>query len=968
MALATIEGIHDLVHDIKRAIGEKQVAFDDVTRLLYSTDASNYQITPVGVTFPRHADDVCAIHEVANQHQVPILPRGGGTSLAGQTVGRAIVMDFTRYMRCVQSVNAEAKTVQIEPGLVLDQLNRQLQSLGLMFGPDPASANRATLGGCLGNNASGTHSILYRMTADHVRSLDVVLASGEKVTLDANIATVSALQKSVSDILARYREPISNNYPKTWRTVAGYALNRLKSDAVDLTQLIVGSEGTLATIVGAELSLVDRPTRTCLAIVHFPNVRASLEIVPAILETNPSAVELLDKLLMDRTRRQPEFAKRLHFIEGNPEAILVVEYYGESELELLGHIERLTKRLKQEGHHDSIVTLIEPSRQSDVWLIRKSGLGLLASDRSDWKTVPVIEDAAVPVEHLADYIDQIHEIVQGEGAEMSVYAHASAGCLHVRPLLNLKSEEGLRQYRAISEAAVDAVLSFGGTTSGEHGEGLLRGEFSQRLFGTELTQAFREVKHLFDPNNRMNPNKVVDALPMDDSKLLRYGVGYKMPLTITNTRFDWSADQGFGGAIEMCNGAGVCRKENSGTMCPSFMATREERDSTRGRANILRLAMTGTLGMEGMQDERVKSVLDLCLSCKACKVECPSSVDMARLKAEFTANYQDQYGIPARSRIFANIHRLSRLGSLFPRLSNIFLNLPLLSSIGKRLFGIASQRQMPQLAPQRFTQWQNKENQQPQKLSLPQPPPILIVDTFTEYYYPEIGRALQYLMTASGVLLRVLRLPNQGCCGRPSLSKGLLDHAKKMAVDNVKFLSSLMFEEPEACFMMLEPSCLSAFRDDYPNLVPQELHANASEIADRMMSVEQWLSAWQADGGMEQLTWDQQPREIILHGHCHQKALWGTAESMSILSAIPAATVTELDAGCCGMAGSFGYESEHYDVSMKIAEQRLYPAVRHHPDAIIAASGTSCREQITHIQVNARHPVEILAQACGWRG
>ena len=362
-----------------------------------------------------------------------------------------------------------------------------------------------------------------------------------------------------------------------------------------------------------------------------------LRSFPAILETNPSAVELLDKLLMDRTRRQPEFAKRLHFIEGNPEAILVVEYYGESELELLGHIERLTKRLKQEGHHDSIVTLIEPSRQSDVWLIRKSGLGLLASDRSDWKTVPVIEDAAVPVEHLADYIDKIREIVQGEGAEMSVYAHASAGCLHVRPLLNLKSEDGLRQYRAIGEAAVDAVLSFGGTTSGEHGEGLLRGEFSERLFGAELTQAFREVKHLFDPHNRMNPNKVVDALAMDNSNLLRYGIDYQAPLTITNPRFDWSTDQGFAGAIEMCNGAGVCRKENGGTMCPSFMATREERDSTRGRANILRLAMTGTLGMEGMQDERVKSVLDLCLSCKACKVECPSSVDMARLKAEFTA-------------------------------------------------------------------------------------------------------------------------------------------------------------------------------------------------------------------------------------------------------------------------------------------------------------------------------------------
>ena len=732
--------------------------------------------------------------------------------------------------------------------------------------------------------------------------------------------------------------------------------------------MIVGSEGTLATIVSAELSLVERPKQTCLAIVHFPNVQASLEIVPAILETEPSAVELLDKLVLDRTRRQSEFAKRLHFVEGNPDAILVVEYYGDSDSELVAKIEGLKKYLQQNGHREPIVSLFDPQRQADVWLIRKSGLGLLASDRSDWKTVPVIEDAAVPVEHLADYINRIREIVEGEGAEMSVYAHASAGCLHVRPLLNLKTEEGLRQYRAIGSAAVDAVLSFGGTTSGEHGEGLVRGEFSARFFGPELTQAFHDVKCLFDPQNRMNPNKVVDALPMDDPQNMRYGTSYQIPLEITQTRFDWTADQGFAGAVEMCNGSGVCRKESSGTMCPSFMATREERDSTRGRANMLRLAMTGALGINGMQDERVKSVLDLCLSCKACKAECPSSVDMARLKSEFTASYQDEYGISPRSRIFANIHRLNRLGSLFPRLSNMFLNLPIMATVAKRFIGIATQRHMPKFANQRFSHWRNKQLQHPQRLLLSKLPPILIIDTFTEFYYPEIGRALEHLMVESGVALGALRLPQNGCCGRPAMSKGLLDQAKKMATSTVQFLSSILVREPEARFMMLEPSCISAFRDEYPSLVASENQADAMTIAERTLSVEEWLAEWQAAGGMDGLQWDHQPREIILHGHCHQKALWGTTATLALLRKIPDATVTELDSGCCGMAGSFGYEAEHYDVSMKIAEQRLYPSVRQHPNALIAASGTSCREQITHIQGNAKHPAEILAEACGWEG
>ncbi|MBZ0317608.1 MAG: FAD-binding protein [Anaerolineae bacterium] len=965
--------IHDLAHELTQAIGRDAVKFDEISRLLYSTDASNYQIFPVGVTFPKNADEVSAIHEIAMRYHVPVMPRGGGTSLAGQTVNRAIVMDFPKFMRRVRGVNADTKTVQVEPGLILGHLNQQLAGLGLMFGPDPASANRCVVGGCLGNNSSGTHSIMYRMTADHVNWLDVVLANGEKVRLgrrefSSENGTVEKLRAGVAQILQRYAEPIATRYPQTWRTVAGYALNRLEMDDIDLAQLIIGSEGTLGTIVATELRLVDKPKYTRLAIVHFATLLASLEIVPAILETDPSAVELFDRMLMDRTRRMPDYAKKLHFVEGDPAAVLAVEYYGDSPAELDSKIETLRRRLIAENHHVAVVTLIDAAGQGDFWTIRKAGLGLLASDRGDLKAIEIIEDAAVPVEHLAAYIEQVMGIVEGVGAGMSVYAHASAGCLHVRPLVNLKTEHGMRQYRQIAEQAVEAVLSFNGTTSGEHSEGILRGEFNERLFGPELMQAFREVKHLFDPHNQMNPNRIVDTPKMDDESLMRYGLSFGVPLEIVETRFDWSTDFGYAGAIEMCNGAGECRKENVGVMCPSYMATHDERDSTRGRANTLRAAMMGLLGLNGMKDERVKDVLDLCLSCKACKSECPSSVDMARIKAEFMAQYYDAHRIiPLRARIFANIHRLNELGSIFPPITNLALNMPIVSQVAAKQLGITPERQLPKLARQRFSQWWAKNKPVESRPPLKQTP-ILLIDTFMEYNDPQMGRALAYLMEQSDYELRAQRLPWQGCCGRPAISKGLLDQAKRMSTANVEGLAALIEYDPEVRFMMFEPSCVSALRDDTRTLVNKEYQAAADDIASRIMSVEEWLDAWRAAGSMDDLRWDHQPREIILHGHCHQKSLWGTSASLNILRAIPGATVRELDAGCCGMAGSFGYEAEHYEVSMRIAEQRLYPAVRNNPNAIIAAAGTSCREQVGHIEGRALHPVEIVAMACGWNG
>jgi len=950
-----------LERDLRAAI-DGEVRFDTTTRLLYSTDASNYQIEPVGVVLPRHADDVAAAHQIAAQHGAPLLPRGAGSALAGQTVGWALVLDLSRHMRRVVSVDAEARRVRVQSGMVLGQLNAQLAPLGLMVGPDPASADRATVGGCLGNNATGMHSILYGMFGDHVPALEAVLADGERFWLGEGAPPhprAAALAEAVRAILARYADEIAARYPRTWRTVAGYALNQLDPQAPNLARLFAGSEGTLGTVTEVELALVPRPVMTRLALVHYAELHAALQATPALLEVGPSAIELLDKTLLDMTRAHPDYSRHLTFVEGDPAAVLAVEFYGESAGELASKVARLKQTLAALGHREQVVIADTDARAADVLKVRKAGLGLLMSMRGDFKPVPFIEDAAVPVEHLAAYVAGVERIVAANGARMALYAHASAGCLHIRPLLNLKSAEGLRQYRAIAEAVSDLVLTYHGTTSGEHGEGLSRGEFSRKLFGPHLTEAFREVKRAFDPQGLMNPGKVVDVGPMDDARTLRYGPDYAAPYTPVHPRFDWSSDGGFAGAVEMCNGAGVCRKEDTGTMCPSFMATRDERDSTRGRANMLRLAMTGHQGLNGLTDRRVAEVLDLCLSCKACKAECPSLVDMARLKAEFTAAYYDQHGIPMRARLFGSIHRLNRLGSLAPGLANAALrSAPMRWALEQ--IGITRERPLPLLARQRFSVWARRNAPAASQGSAAAP--ILIADTYTEYNYPHLGQAVLRVAAAAGCRVPIWGPREINCCGRPLISKGLLDGARKLAIKNVRRMAPVAAAGGR--FMLIEPSCAAAFRDEYPDLVPADQRADARRVSAATLTVEEWLSEIGAADRLPPERFDAQPREVLLHGHCYQRALWGTTAAHQALGLIPGCHVVELDDGCCGVAGSFGYEREHYALSVQIGEQRLLPAVRAAPDAIIAASGVSCREQVLHgAGRRALHPIEILAAA-----
>ncbi|MBN1201358.1 MAG: FAD-binding protein [Anaerolineae bacterium] len=956
LAFDSVQLEHDLAYALRG-----DVRFDQVTRLLYSTDASNYQIEPVGVVLPANADDVAAVHAIAAQHGVPLLPRGGGTSLAGQTVGQAVIMDLSHHMRAVIEVDAEAQTVCVQPGVVLKHLNQQVAPLGLMVGPDPASADRATVGGCLGNNATGMHSILYGMFDDHVQAVEAVLADGTRAAFGhdgPDSPTRQRLQARIRQILLDNADDIRERYPKTWRTAAGYPLNKLDPAALNLAQLFVGAEGTLGTVVEARLGLVRRPRMVRQVLLHYDDVRASLEAVPAILEVEPSAVELMDKTLLDRTRRHAEYSRYLTFVRGDPVVILVVEFYGESEAELSAKVERLKTRIAGTGYTGETVIASTARDMSNVMTVRKAGLGLLMSERSEHKPVSFIEDAAVPVEHLPDFVERVQAAVHEYGADMAIYGHASAGCLHIRPALNLKTITGLQQYRAIAEAVTGILLGYGGTTSGEHGEGLARGEFSERLFGPRLTEAFRQVKAAFDPHGLMNPGKVVNVGPMDDPAIMRYGPDYATPYTLTATRLDWSADGGFAGAVEVCNGAGVCRKEGTGTMCPSYQATRSEQDSTRGRANTLRLAMSGVLGKLGLSEKRVYAVLDLCLSCKGCKAECPSAVDMARLKAEFTAAYYDAHGVPLRARVFGHIHRMNQLGSLAPGLANWALS----SRIGKWFLGrlgVATQRQMPLLARQRFSVWYRYTYDKP-AANGGRKAPILISDTYTEYNYPHLGRAALRVAEAAGYTIEVWGPRELDCCGRPLISKGLLDGARKLAIRNVKRMAPAVRRGER--FMLIEPSCAAAFRDEYPDLVTPDLKDDAYAVAGAVITVEEWLAELAEQGALDGLAFDPAPRQVLLHGHCYQRALWGTGAAQRVLALIPQCDVTELDDGCCGVAGAFGYEAEHYVLSMQIGEQRLLPAVRENPDAIVVASGVSCREQVMHgTGRQALHPVELLS-------
>jgi len=705
------------------------------------------------------------------------------------------------------------------------------------------------------------------------------------------------------------------------------------------------------------LNLVPIPKVKRLAMVHFSELRVALDAVPIILDTNPTSIEVLDKMLLDLTRDRIEYRRLLTFVEGDPAIVLLVEYSGESDVELDAGIERLKQKLNQISHHDPVIIVTDPEQQANVWYVRKVGLGILMSIRGDAKPIPFIEDAAVPVEHLADYVTQIYEFAHDVGVEkVAIYAHASAGCIHIRPLINLKTADGVRQLRQVAEKSVELIVKYGGTTSGEHGEGLARSEFSEQLFGPELVQAFREVKVAFDPKGLMNPGKVVDVPKMDDQSLFRYGSDYTLSYKPSETVFSFSNDHGFAGAVEMCNGAGVCRQLEQGVMCPSFQVTRDEANSTRGRANALRAAMMGLLGPGGMTSGELYKIFDLCLSCHACKSECPSAVDMAKLKAEFLHNYFQMHGTPLRAQIFGKIDRLNKLCQPLSPIVNPLLNGPAKSVLNR--LGFHPERSLPKFAPQTFSKWFIRHKPPKNNIKTGMRKQVVFFhDTFIEHNDPHIGQAAIKVLEAAGY--EPIILHDKVCCGRPAVSKGLLDEAKRLASHNVKLLAP--YAKQGFPIVGCEPSCMTMLVDEYPDLIPG---ADAEAIADSVMMIDMFL-ACEAEVGNLDLQLDDKPRHVLFHGQCQQKVFFGTASTHDMLKLIPNCELEEIESGCCGMAGSFGYEVEHYDLSIELAEMSLAPAVRAAPpETIICAMGTSCRKQIDHTTGrHALHPIEVVAEA-----
>ena len=959
------EKLREFVTELRRSFSG-EIRTDRFSRILYSTDASIYQIEPLGVILPRSHDDVVAAVSLAARHTIPLLPRGGGTSLAGQTVGVAIIVECSKYMNQILEVNLEEAWARVQPGVVLDQLNAHLKPFGWKFGPDVSTSNRATVGGMMGNNSCGSHSIVYGKTMDHVLEMRALLSNGEESRFHeltreqwAQKAARDNLEgniySTVGGIVQQNRDEILERYPRVMRRVGGYNLDSfVRAEGGNLCRLVVGSEGTLVAYTESRLKLVRSPKLAALAIVHFADLVEAMEATKEVLELRPAAVELVDKMLLDLTRLQPAFAPRMNFVQGDPAAILIVEFYGESARELEDKLSKLDAKLRAGGMGTASVRAISAEDQANVWAIRKAGLCLLSSMRGDAKPIAFVEDTAVCPENLGEYVRRFQQILDRHETRAGFYGHASVGCLHIRPLINLKDGSQVKRMADLAAAVKDLVVEFKGAMSGEHGDGLARSHWNRELFGDRLYAAFREVKAAFDPQGIMNPGKIVDSPPMTEN--LRYGQTYSAPEI--KTHFDFSREGGLARAVEQCNGMGACRKTDSGTMCPSYMATRDEEHSTRGRANALRAALSGNLPRHDFAGERMFEALDLCLECKACKTECPANIDMAKLKYEFLAHFNARHGVRWRARAFGSIAELNRIGCALAPSSNWVTQCSVFRQTIQRALGIHPLRKLPLFARQTFRQWLRK-----QWLNGSHPNVILFNDTFTNYNEPWIGRAALKLLENAGARVSV---PDVVCCGRPMISKGLLDRARENARKNVALLTPVV--EAGGWIVGCEPSCLLTLKDDYPDLLRTP---ESQRVARRSLLIEEYLDSQLAEGRWRP-AFTAERKQVLLHGHCHQKSLVGTAPALRLLRRPPCFEVREIDSGCCGMAGSFGYETEHYALSLQIGELRLFPAVRQASSGTeIVAAGISCRQQIMHAtERKARHIVEVLAGALaeGGRG
>jgi FAD/FMN-containing dehydrogenase/Fe-S oxidoreductase len=941
-----------------------EVLFSRADRGRYSTDASIYQVQPIGVLVPRTTEDVIAAMEIAREQGVPVLPRGGGTSQCGQTVNRALILDCSKYLREVLRVDMERRTALVQPGIVLSHLNAALADHGLFFPVDPSTHSRCTIGGMAANNSCGSKSIRYGLMVDNVHAIHAVLADGAQYTFGPDCpAPGLSLPNGVAQLLGRLRAigaaeaaEIAARFPKVLRRVGGYNIDALTPEAIaagraNLARLLVGSEGTLAYSAALELRLQPIKPRKVMGICQFPSFRAAMAAAKHLVTLDPEAVELVDRTMIDLGRGISIYRKTIdEMVLGEPESLLIVEFHGVEDTSLLAQLAQLELMMADLGYPGGVVRATTPSFQADIAKVREAGLNIMMSMKGDGKPISFIEDTAVPLEDLADYTEKLDEVFERHGTHGTWYAHASVGCLHVRPVLSMKDPGDVVRMREIAEECFALVRAYKGSHSGEHGDGIARSEFLEPMLGSRIVRAFEAVKNAFDPKNMLNPNRIVHPPRFDDRSLFRFAPGYRS-VSDFKPKLDWSDFPGpLGGmmsAVEMCNNNGQCRSFDAGVMCPSYRATRDEEHLTRGRANTLRLALSGQLGPEAMASDLVYDAMALCVSCKACRRECPTGVDMAKMKIEAQAARVERHGVGLRERLIAEMPRYAALASTFAPLANLRNNSPMLRRLTRRVVGLAEERSLPAFRRDRFL---DREVEALATRDASHGEVMLFVDTFNRYFEPENARAALRVIAASGYKAVPPRHGGRPiCCGRTYLSAGMVDKARAEAQ---RTLAALAGDVP---VIGLEPSCLLTLRDEFHSLVPGP---EAKALGGRTMLMGEWLTR-------QSIRLDLEPATVTahVHGHCHQKSFGAFDGALAALGMIPDMKVIPISSSCCGMAGAFGYQAETQQVSRAMAEASLMPAVRKAGAAdLIVADGTSCRHQIADLSDRkATHSVRVLA-------
>ncbi len=919
------------------------------------------------MAFPTTAEDIQNLVSLANKEGVSLTARSAGTSLAGQTTGKGVIMDVSRFMTRILSIHPETKTAKVEPGVIRDSLNRASSAHDLFFGPDTSTTSRCMIGGMIGNNSAGSFSVKYKTTREHVKEMEVVLSDGStthfrplsKEELDKKCELDSFeghIYRSIIELLKEHKELIEASYPhpEIIRRNTGYALDRLLEmepftkggRPFNLCELLCGSEGTLAITTSATLNLVEQPARQLLIIPQFEHLNEAMEATRLAVSLEPSAVELVDHIILDATKENLEQQKNRFFLEGSPRYILIIQFDGETKKELVEKAAKLRSTLKDEGLGVAFPVISEPEMMDRVWELRKAGLGLLMGLGTESRTPAFCEDTSVRVEDLPEYVNDFRGLLEKYKTDCVFYAHASVGELHFRPMIDTTTEEGISMMKEMAGDVASLVKKYKGSLSGEHGDGRARSPYIEYVLGKEMMPVLQKVKEIWDPAYLFNPGKIVDPEPMDAG--LRYSPEYRR--AHEETIFNYRKEGGFGNAIELCNGAGVCRKlaESGGTMCPSYQVTKEEKDSTRGRANVFRQVFSGE-DPSAFSSNELKEALDLCLSCKACKSECPANVDMAKMKAEFMNGWHKTNGSQLSERFFTSTSSLYTLGSLFPAMTNFLTGTSLSRSLLSRFFGVDKRRELPKLAKQPFHKWFEKH--QPKKDGNPV---ALFVDVFTNYHEPEVAKSAVSVLENMGFRVELCPVMESG---RPQLSKGFLEEAKGIAHRCITGLEE--FYSKGIPIVGLEPSEILTFRDEFLDICEEEFYENAQKLAENSFSFEEFIVK---NRGL--INTKGSGKKIVLHGHCHTKALTGNTSTIEVLQ-MAGYEVEELKTGCCGMAGSFGYEKEHFDTSMEVGELTVFPSVRgKDKDAIVCAPGFSCRYQIQDgVKEESFHPAVLIARA-----